>query len=170
MTIRKPIKWFILGVILTGVVYYFYPEKGLADNAKISKIVINKSERKMMVYNGNDLLNTFTVSLGSSPVGDKQLRGDNKTPEGHYFVEAKLGLGASKYHKSLRVSYPSPEQIKMGKKGSNIMIHGLGPKYHYFGKFHRFYDWTEGCIAVTDNEIDQIYKATKVGVAIIIRP
>lgn len=170
MTIRKPIKWFILGVILTGVVYYFYPEKRLADNAKISKIVINKSERKMMVYNGNDLLNTFTVSLGSSPVGDKQLRGDNKTPEGHYFVEAKLGLGVSKYHKSLRVSYPSPEQIKMGKKGSNIMIHGLGPKYHYFGKFHRFYDWTEGCIAVTDNEIDQIYKATKVGVAIIIRP
>ena len=170
MTIRKPIKWFILGVILTGVVYYFYPEKRLADNAKISKIVINKSERKMMVYNGNDLLNTFTVSLGSSPVGDKQLRGDNKTPEGHYFVEAKLGLGVSKYHKSLRVSYPSPEQIKMGKKGSNIMIHGLGPKYHYFGKFQRFYDWTEGCIAVTDNEIDQIYKATKVGVAIIIRP
>ena len=170
MTIRKPIKWFILGVILTGVVYYFYPEKRLADNAKISKIVINKSERKMMVYNGNDLLNTYSISLGASPVGEKQSEGDNKTPEGHYFVEAKLGLGVSKYHKSLRVSYPSPEQIKMGKKGSNIMIHGLGPKYHYFGKFHRFYDWTEGCIAVTDNEIDQIYKATKVGVAIIIRP
>jgi murein L,D-transpeptidase YafK len=170
MTLRKSIKWIILGVILTGVVYYFYPEKRLADNAKINKIVINKSERKMMVYDGNDLLNTYSVSLGASPVGDKQSKGDNKTPEGHYFVEAKLGLGVSKYRKSLRVSYPSPEQIKMGKKGSDIMIHGLGSKYHYFGKFHRFYDWTQGCIAVTDDEIDQIYKATKVGVAIIITP
>lgn len=170
MTLRKSIKWLILGVILTGVVYYFYPEKRLADNAKINKIVINKSERKMMVYDGNDLLNTYTVSLGASPVGDKQSEGDNKTPEGHYFVEAKLGLGVSKYRKSLRVSYPSPEQIKMGKKGSDIMIHGLESKYHYFGKFHRFYDWTQGCIAVTDDEIDQIYKATKVGVAIIITP
>jgi murein L,D-transpeptidase YafK len=166
----KKIKWLILGVILIGVVYYCYPEKRLADNAKINKIVINKSERKMMVYDGNDLLNTYTVSLGASPVGDKQSEGDNKTPEGNYFVETKLGLGVSKYRKSLRVSYPSPEQKKMGKDGSNIMIHGLGFKYHYFGKFHRFYDWTEGCIAVTDDEIDQIYKATKVGVAIIITP
>lgn len=170
MTLRKSIKWLILGVILTGVVYYFYPEKRLADNAKINKIVINKSERKMMVYDGNNLLNTYTVSLGASPVGDKQSEGDNKTPEGHYFVETKLGLGVSKYRKSLRVSYPSPEQKKMGKDGSDIMIHGLGSKYHYFGKFHRFYDWTEGCIAVTDDEIDQIYKATKVGVDIIITP
>jgi murein L,D-transpeptidase YafK len=170
MTIRKPIKWFILGVILTVLVYYFYPEKRMVDNAKISKIVINKSERKMMVYDGNDLLNTYSISLGASPVGEKQSEGDNKTPEGHYSVEAKLGLGVSKYHKALRVSYPSPAQKKMGKSGSNIMIHGLGPKYHYFGKFHRFYDWTQGCIAVTDDEIDQIYKATKVGVAIIINP
>ena len=124
----------------------------------------------MMVYDGNDLLNTYTVSLGASPVGDKQSEGDNKTPEGNYFVKAKLGLGVSKYRKSLHVSYPSPEQKKMGKDGSNIMIHGLGSKYHYFGKFHRYYDWTEGCIAVTDDEIDQIYKATKVGVTIIINP
>ncbi len=170
MKTKKTLKWIVISLFLTGLIYYVYPEKPLEEHAKISSIVINKSERQMMVYDGDKLLKTYEVSLGKSPVGDKQLEGDNKTPEGKYKLQLKLGLGISKYHRSLKVSYPTDEEKKMGKKGDDICIHGLDPRFSLIGKFHRWYDWTAGCIAVTDHEIDQIYKAAKVGIPITINP
>jgi murein L,D-transpeptidase YafK len=170
MNTFKKIGLVLLTLIIAGLVYYNFPEKQLPTNAKITRIVVNKSERKMMVYEGVKLLNTYTVALGKSPIGDKQKEGDNKTPEGNYNITRKYGLGVCGYHKGLYINYPTPAQTAQGKEGGDILIHGQDPKYSFTGKFHRWKDWTAGCIAVTDEEIDDIYDRVIIGCPVTINP
>lgn len=165
---------FILSVfLLSGTVYYFVPEKSLSKDADITKLVVHKSERKMLAYAGDKLLKTYTISLGHNPVGPKQYEGDNRTPEGDYFIDGKNANSVC--HKNLGISYPNETDAALAKKlgksaGGEIKIHGLKNGQGFIGKFHRLKDWTNGCIGVTDAEIEELYDHVKVGTPISIQP
>jgi murein L,D-transpeptidase YafK len=140
---------------------------------KADRILILKSERKLTLYREGRPLKTYLVALGGSPVGDKHCQGDQRTPEGTYRIDLKNQ--ASRYHLSLRVSYPDATDRVVARRrgcspGGDIFIHGLGKGFAYLGKLHRATDWTLGCVAVTNVEIEEIWKAVEVGTVVEIRP
>lgn len=163
-----------LVLLLTALaVYYFYPEQKLPAEIQIDKLVVYKSKRQLLAYSNGQLVKTYEISLGGQPVGDKEFEGDKKTPEGIYFINDKNPN--SGYHKNLGVSYPNEEDIAYARQhnkspGGEIKLHGLRNHTGFVGKFHRWFDWTLGCMAVTNDEIDELYGAVKVGTEIDIRP
>jgi murein L,D-transpeptidase YafK len=164
---------FLLTPLLAIAIYYFYPESKLPKGKIIDSIVVFKSKRKMMVYFEGKLLKTYTISLGRNPIGHKEFEGDFKTPEGIYEINDRNPN--SSYHKNLGISYPNEEDIEKAKSlgksaGGDIKIHGVRNGKGYVSKFQRWRDWTAGCIAVTDDEIDELYDAVKIGAVIEIRP
>ena len=159
-TTKKPIFLMLTITVIGFVAYYFSPDIKLPLGKEIDSIVVYKSKRQLSVYSDGQLLKTYKISIGRNPVGDKEFKGDKKTPEGVYYINGKNP--ASKFHKNLGISYPNPDDIaysnKIGKPaGGDIKIHGLRNGYEFIGKFHRWYDWTAGCIALTNQEIDELY-------------
>ena len=137
----------------------------------VTQVVVKKGERKMYLVSGKTVLKSYEVGLGQQPVGHKQFEGDSRTPEGMYFIDRKNP--ASRYHLSVGLSYPSTEDVArvamMGlRPGGDIMIHGLGPEGRALSKQRR--DWTAGCIAVTDAEIEEIFAMVQPGVPIFVYP
>ena len=144
-----------------------------AAPVQADKIVILKSARTMTLLSGSKVLKTYKVALGSVPVGPKQVEGDHKTPEGDYIIDAKNAH--SQFHLSLHISYPSAADQQRARSlgarpGGAIMIHGLARPFAYLGPLHRQTDWTDGCIAVTNAEIEEIWKLVPVGTRVEIRP
>ena len=140
---------------------------------KADKIVIVKSAHTMALLRGGKMLKVYKVALGGEPVGPKSIEGDHKTPEGDYIIDAKNAH--SWFHLSLHISYPSPADMERARKlgsrpGGAIMIHGLASSFAYLGPLHRQTDWTDGCIAVTNAEIEEIWKLVPVGTRVEIRP
>ena len=132
------------------------PVKANIKNNKVDLIVVWKSKRRMTLFYKKKPLKSYFIRLGFNPEGHKRKEGDGKTPEGNYWITHKNPNSA--FHKSLGISYPNKQDKIYAKKngfspGKDIFIHG-GPK-NYFKHF--FFDWTEGCIAVTDKEIEEIY-------------
>jgi len=149
-------------------------------------LIIHKAERKMELFDGEKLLRSYKIALGSCPVGDKEIEGDGKTPEGQYYVFVKNP--ESKFHLSLGLSYPSRASAERGlaagvitrsefdsiagahehgtqlpqktRLGGEIYVHGGGSAS----------DWTEGCIAMTDEEIEEVFAAVPVGTRVTILP
>jgi murein L,D-transpeptidase YafK len=148
----------------------------LASTAKqpqADKILIIKSAHTMSLLSGDKILKTYNVALGTVPAGPKRTEGDHKTPEGNYIIDAKNPQ--SQFHLSLHISYPSPEDRQRATKlraqpGGAIMIHGLAKQFAYLGPLHRQVDWTDGCVAVTNAEIEEIWKLVPVGTRVEIRP
>lgn len=139
----------------------------------IDSIVVLKSQRELRVYNNYRLLKTYKVALGEQPIGPKHFEGDMKTPEGLYHIYDKNPN--SDYHKNLGISYPNATDrayaAKNGKPaGGSVKIHGLKNGKGYIGAAHRLTDWTHGCIALTDEEVDEIYSHTAIGTPINILP
>ncbi|CAM3089580.1 L,D-transpeptidase catalytic domain [Paracoccus aminovorans] len=137
----------------------------------VTQVVVKKGERKMYLVSGKQVLKSYDVGLGSQPLGTKVFEGDGRTPEGMYFIDRKNP--ASRYHLSLGISYPSTQDVAraamMGlRPGGDIMIHGLGPEGRALVKQRR--DWTAGCIAVTDEEIEEIFAMLQPGVPIFVYP
>ena len=137
------------------------------------KIVIVKSARTMALLRGGKTLKTYKVALGGEPVGPKRIEGDHKTPEGDYIIDAKNAH--SQFHLSLHISYPSAADMERARRlgsrpGGAIMIHGLAGAFAYLGPLHRQSDWTDGCIAVTNAEIEEIWRLVPVGTRVEIRP
>ena len=164
--------YILLAILLAIAVYYFYPEKKLPKGKIIDKIEVYKSKRKMLVYSEGKLLKTYTISLGRNPVGHKEVEGDFKTPEGIYEINAKNPN--SGYHKNLGVSYPNEEDSAHAKSlekspGGDIKIHGIRNGSGFISKFQRWKDWTAGCIAVTNEEVDELYESVKIGAKIEIK-
>lgn len=148
---------------------------GLAAQSapKVDRIVIEKSKRSMTLLDGAKVVKSYKVALGGHPQGAKDRQGDHKTPEGVYVIDAKKSN--SQLHKALHVSYPNEADRERAKTlgvnpGGDIEIHGLGAKWGWVGAAHRATDWTDGCIAVTNGEIDEIYPSIKVGTPVEIRP
>ncbi len=137
------------------------------------RVLVLKGERKLILMAGDRTLRTYTVSLGQVPVGHKQREGDSKTPEGIYTLDDRNPN--SEYHRSLHISYPSPADRESARRrgvspGGDIMIHGLPNGSGWIGEDHAQYDWTEGCIAVTNEEIQEIWDMVADGTPIEIRP
>lgn len=127
----------------------------------------------MTLMHGNQVLKTYSVALGTVPVGPKEKQGDHKTPEGNYAIIARNSH--SQFHLALRISYPSPEDRARARKlgvppGGDIMIHGLESRFAFLGAMHRQTNWTDGCIAVTNPEIEEIWSLAPVGTTVEIRP
>jgi murein L,D-transpeptidase YafK len=144
-----------------------------ATFAQADKIVIGKSVRTMTLLSGPKVLKTYKVALGSVPVGPKRVEGDHKTPEGNCVIDAKNSR--NQFHLSLHISYPSAADRenahKLGSRpGGAIMIHGLARPFAYLGPLHRQTDWTDGRVAVTNAEIEEIWKLVPVGTRVEIRP
>jgi len=145
----------------------------LGSNAKADRLIVVKHERTLTLMSGSTVLKSYKVSLGSEPVGPKQRQGDHKTPEGSYSLDRRNPR--SRFYRSLHISYPTPEQRTEFSKtktdpGGDIMIHGLPNGFGWLGSLHRTLDWTDGCIAVTDQEMDEIWRAVDDGTPIEIRP
>ena len=133
-------------------------------------ILVEKSKRTLKLYSNNQTIREYAISLGKDPLGPKQERGDNKTPEGHYRIISRNAN--SKYHLALEISYPDAQDTERANKsgvdpGDKIMIHGLPED---FNTRKRPKDWTEGCIAVTNEEIEEIWRLVPDGTTIEIRP
>jgi len=140
----------------------------------IDLIVVNKKQRKMYLYKDNMLQSSIPVSLGKNPVGPKEQKGDNKTPEGTFWIHRKLC--SPKYYRSLCISYPrtidkKKASIKGVNPGGGITIHAQ-PIWNADGKGDNYtlaHNWTEGCIAVTNSAMKQLWYIVREGVPIIIR-
>jgi murein L,D-transpeptidase YafK len=142
----------------------------ISSDLTVDRIVVNKSKREMWLLRESKTIRRYTISLGQSPVGPKECEGDSKTPEGLYTISGRNAV--SKYHLSLRISYPNAADIECGRKagvdpGGDIMIHGF-PNGE--AKDGRATDWTAGCIAVTDAEMEEIWRLVPDGTAIEINP
>jgi murein L,D-transpeptidase YafK len=140
---------------------------------KADSVLILKKDHLMELLAGGKVIRTYKVALGQGGLAPKQREGDARTPEGHYIIDAREA--ASHYHKALHVSYPNAEDRKRAAKlgvstGGAIMIHGLPNGKGWVGAAHRLYDWTLGCIAVTDEEIDEIWDLVPLGTPVEIRP
>ena len=169
----KRIVFIIVGLIISGIIiYYFYPITKISDNITIDKIVVFKSEHKLFAYSKNQLVVIYKVAIGKNPIGAKEYEGDLKTPEGLYIINSKNPY--SGYHKNLGISYPNNNDIKKARQlgkpaGGDIKLHGLKNGQGYIGKFLRWKDWTNGCIALTNSELDELYNHTPIGTSIEIR-
>ena len=138
------------------------------NGPEVTRIFVYKEQRKMLLMNNSTILETYDFDLGFAPVGDKEIEGDGKTPEGNYFIDRRNPN--SKFHLSLGVSYPNAEDRAAAKAlgkppGGDIFIHGRGPLIKKPKA-----DWTWGCIAVKDREIETIYAMVKNGTPITILP
>ncbi len=145
----------------------------LPTGTTIDRIVVEKSARKLSVLVNGKILKSYHVALGRDPMGAKQQEGDNKTPEGIYKIDGRNPQ--SNFHLALHVSYPSDEDNKRAagrgvSAGFDIMIHGIQNGLGWIGAFHRLEDWTAGCIALTDEEIEELWRITPDGTMVEIQP
>ena len=137
------------------------------------RVVVLKSERTLQLVNHGRVIKTYKVALGGDPIGPKTRQGDHKTPEGSYVLDFRNAH--SKFYKAIHISYPSARDRAAAREqgaspGGDVFLHGLPNGLGYLGAAHRLKDWTDGCIAVTDAEIDEIWAAVKGGTPIEIRP
>ncbi len=137
------------------------------------RVVVLKKERTLQLFSQGKVIKTYKVALGGDPVGPKTRQGDHKTPEGVYVLDARNAH--SRFYKAIHISYPNAKDRAAARKlgaspGGDVFLHGLPNGYGSVGAAHRLRDWTDGCIAVTDEEIDEIWKAVPDGTPIEIRP
>lgn len=138
----------------------------------VTSIVVNKGARKMYLLNEQKVLKEFKVDLGFAPAGHKQFEGDGKTPEGTYLIDRRNPN--SKYHLSLGISYPNARDVayaqSLGKRpGGEIFIHGEPNLIRERKRAKKTQDWTAGCIAVKNDEIEEIYAMVRDGTVITLR-
>lgn len=137
----------------------------------VTQILVDKSDRKMWLISGNTAIKTYDIGLGNEPIGHKMFEGDGRTPEGNYIIDRRNPN--SEYHLSIGVSYPNPQDVaraaSVGRSaGSDIFIHGRGPEGN--AKVGGNWDWTAGCITVSDDEVEDVYAMVRDGTPIQIRP
>jgi murein L,D-transpeptidase YafK len=143
----------------------------LPKNTEIDGLVVYKSERKLVAFSKGNIIKSYRIALGKSPIGAKHFQGDNKTPEGVYYINGRNGYSIA--YKNLGISYPNSNDLSNSKgkpTGGDIKIHGLMNTLWFIGNFHRLSDWTNGCIAVNNFEMDELYNSVKTRTRIEIRP
>jgi murein L,D-transpeptidase YafK len=141
------------------------------SGANVTKVLVKKGERRLYLLQDDAVIASYRIALGANPVGRKVFQGDGRTPEGEYFIESRNA--GSNFYRALKISYPSAEDRAMARQyripsGGLIMIHGQpnAPRRgHNPAK-----DWTEGCIAVANHEMDEIWRAVDVGTPVEIQP
>jgi murein L,D-transpeptidase YafK len=173
----KPPKMKIVFRVVTVLIpFLLLASSGATESSeakRADRIVVMKSKRTMTIESDGHVVKTYKVALGSQPIGAKDRQGDHKTPEGEYVVDAKNAN--SQFFMALHLSYPNESDRVRARKlgvspGGDVEIHGLGKKYGWIGARHRVSDWTDGCIAVTNEEIVEIFGMVPVGTRVEIQP
>jgi murein L,D-transpeptidase YafK len=164
---------FIFSFVVIWIIFSNITEICMSDGNKVEKILIEKKERRLTLLLGSTAVRTYRIALGNHPEGPKSCKGDGRTPEGRYKIIGRNKQ--SQYHRSLRISYPNDVDRKAALNnkcdpGGDIFIHGLSNGYGFIGKAHAAIDWTLGCIAVTDEEIEEIWRLVPDGTSVEIRP
>lgn len=169
--------------ILKGTVFFVlsgylclalcFPFAVHATFEKADKVVVIKSKRLMMLMKECKIVRAYRVALGQQPVGHKTKSGDKRTPEGKYVLDSRKT--DSKFHLAIHISYPNGADVANAEQlgampGGDIMIHGLPKKMQDVGELHRLTDWTDGCIAVTNKEMEEIWNLVPNGTPIEIKP
>ncbi|MDO5769290.1 MAG: L,D-transpeptidase family protein [Psychrobacter sp.] len=136
---------------------------------KIDKVVVDKSARIMQLMSKDKVIRVYHIALGDNPKGHKRQEGDERTPEGVYTLDYKNENSIA--YRSIHISYPNEQDIAQAKAsgvspGGDIMIHGQMNGYEKFTQFNQQRDWTDGCIAVTNDEMDEIMAAIEIGTPI----
>jgi murein L,D-transpeptidase YafK len=158
---------------LLPILLVFWSSALAVQDLRADKILVEKKARRLTLFSKGQVIKTYKVVLGGNTIGPKEREGDNKTPEGSYTIDSRNEN--SRYHLSLHVSYPNDKDWKRAKElgvspGGDIMIHGIRNGFGWVGSFHTWFDWTKGCIAVTDKEIEEIAALVPNGTAVEIRP
>jgi murein L,D-transpeptidase YafK len=138
------------------------------DGPEVTRVIVEKDSRWMHLMHHDQVLKSYRVDLGGSPNGHKQQYGDRRTPEGEYLIDRRNPQ--SRFHLSLGISYPNEDDVEFAATrgldpGGDIFIHGRGPNHRRARG-----DWTDGCIAVGDSEIEMIYAMVRDGTPITILP
>jgi lipoprotein-anchoring transpeptidase ErfK/SrfK len=162
----------VLAAILAVVTYYYFPEGTIDSGQTVDKVVVSKKAHRMEVYSGTELLRSYSISHVKKPDNLDDFE-DRSVPAGTYFIFDKDAR--SKYHKSLGFSLEraSPndavnEKEAKKKKKAAFRIHGMKRGYGFIGKFHRWRDWTKGGIALTDNEVDDLFNHVEIGTTVVV--
>jgi len=144
-----------------------------AVKIRADRILVEKNKRRLTLFSDGEILKQYKISLGREPQGPKVHAGDNRTPEGLYYIDYRLRN--SDYHLALHISYPNPRDLNRAEQmgyspGGDIMLHGLKNGDSNIAYYHGYFDWTKGCIAVTNTEIEEIWRLVPNGTPIEIRP
>ncbi len=146
---------------------------GPESAAQADRVKVYKSERKLLLLRRGRILRQYAIALGQNPEGHKRESGDGRTPEGRYVLDWRSD--ESRFYRAIHVSYPNGADVLQARErrvdpGGAIMIHGLPNGLGLIGSAHRFFDWTDGCIAVTNEEMDEIWERVPDGTTIEIWP
>lgn len=145
----------------------------LAFGFDVDHVLVNKSEKKMHLLSQGEKVRAYPVVFGKNPKGHKQQEGDERTPEGKYILDYKKDN--SSFYKAIHISYPNEEDKSIARKngvdpGGSIMIHGQKNGLGWLSWLSQMFNWTNGCIAVTNKEMDEIWNSVKTGTPIEIQP
>jgi len=157
---------------VTGVILRFWASRSPLQQ-RASRVVVLKTEHKLLLLDdGNKLIRSYSIAIGRGGLEPKQRQGDHRNPEGFYAIDRHKR--DSRFHRALHVSYPNDADRELARKlgvdpGGDIMIHGIWNGLGWIGPLHRAVDWTDGCFAVTDIEIEEIYTAVPDGTPVEIR-
>jgi murein L,D-transpeptidase YafK len=157
--------WLVCGLGVT--------QKTAASSLRADRVLVLKKERTLQLLSRGEVLKTYRVALGAEPVGAKSKLGDHRTPEGVYVLDSRNPH--SQFYKSIHISYPNAQDRTAARQkhvspGGDVYVHGLPNGYGWVRASHRLKDWTDGCIAVTNEEMDEIWNAVPDGTPIEIRP
>jgi len=164
--------WLVCALVAGAAAYAHWPDEPLPIETKIDSLLVLKCERKLVLLSAGTPVKQYRVALGGTPVGQKTQESDKKTPEGLYIIDYRKA--DSSFRRALHISYPNAtdrtQALARGiDPGGLIMIHGIRNGVGLIGRWHRLIDWTNGCIAVTNAEIEEIWKLVPDGTPIEIR-
>jgi murein L,D-transpeptidase YafK len=172
---RKLLSVMVVIVVFVGVIFTYanWPMTPLPPGAKADSVLVLKGERKLILLSNNRKVKEYLIALGGKPIGKKIMEGDERTPEGRYKLDYRNPNSVA--HLSIHISYPDQNDVAQARAkgfspGGAVMIHGLPKGFGYFGRLHRLLDWTDGCIGVTNPEMDEIWRCVPEGSLIELRP
>jgi murein L,D-transpeptidase YafK len=174
--------WALLIGLFSAWLFRLLTELGILDTApavntgpllEADRVLVRKSERRLYLMKNDKVFREYRIALGDSPQGHKQQEGDERTPEGDYVLDWRNPNSVA--YKSLHVSYPNAADRARARKqgvspGGNIMVHGILNGYGEYGPLMQQYDWTDGCIAVLNREMEEIWQSVRNGTPIRIEP
>ena len=158
-------------LLATVILVLFALPAGASEKA--DRVLVEKSDRLLLLYKNNSLIGAYRIALGGHPTGHKLREGDRRTPEGSYLLDHKEPAG--KYYKSIRISYPNAydRMLAQGRgapPGEEVVIHGQRPAFEYLSPLTRKLDWTNGSIALSNRDMDKVWAAVDPGTPVEIKP
>jgi murein L,D-transpeptidase YafK len=168
----NPRTYFRRSILLAGLAALVLPSWSAAEELADYVLVV-KSERTLYLLRDDEIIDSFRVTFGTNPKGHKQREGDGRTPEGIYILDWKHS--ASDFHKSIHVSYPDENDKKKAAEdgsspGGAIMVHGQKNGYAWLSPLARYVNWTDGCIALSNSDMDIVWAKVQSEIPIEIRP